>query len=102
MHATCLDMQRAAPNCQEAGRPHVRPANETEGTLPMMTQPPLDTVTFSSADQATIAPMLENWYRECLTRLRFADKVRKAADLPAPAEALELYAYLLPRQVVSH
>jgi hypothetical protein len=63
----------------------------------MMTQSLAD-ITFSEADRAELAPKVEDWYRECLLQLRAADRIRKAANLPIPAAASELYAYLLPRQ----
>ncbi|MFI7642040.1 hypothetical protein [Nonomuraea sp. NPDC049400] len=61
----------------------------------------LDSITFSDADRAQVVQIVGNVYQECLLQLRSADRLREAAGLPLPAEASQLYAYLLPRQAVS-
>lgn len=91
-------MQRAAPAYQALGRPHVRPAQNGR-TLPMIAQPLTD-ITFSPADRAEVASMVDDWYSRALLLLKQAEKLRMAADLPLPASGAQLYAALIPRQTV--
>lgn len=62
---------------------------------------PLTDITFSPADRAEVASMVDDWYLRALLLLKQAEKLRAAADLPLPPSAAELYASLIPRQVVS-
>lgn len=67
---------------------------------PLAPTPALDSITFSPADRAEVASMVDDWYLRALLLLKQAEKLRMAADLPLPASGAQLYAALIPRQTV--
>lgn len=103
-------MRRAAPHCQVPGRPCVPHAVRNGRTPPIMSHTFAEALT--DADRAQADHMADLMLSTALEVLQAAHKTAigilgDASDLctktgrDLPPKASELYAYLLPRQVVS-
>lgn len=104
------DMRRAALIRQDLGRPHVPHAVQNGRTPPIMSHTFAEALTDAERAQAghmadlmlsTALEILQAAHQTALGILGDASEFCTATGRDLPPKASELYAYLLPRQVVS-